>query len=128
MTETSRRALLRASAVGLVAAPFATVATAVAAPTTTLYTRARFMRQRKRGFNLVTRTGRWRMTLTQVEDLHGAARLDAHRFALTFRCSTAGPAQGTYTFRRPGFTPTTLFVVPSDASRRTYQAIINRLG
>ena len=52
-----------------------------------------------------TRTGRWRMTLTQVEDLHGAARRDNHRFALTFRCATAGPPQGTYTFRRPGLHP-----------------------
>jgi hypothetical protein len=127
MTETSRRALLRASAAGAVVVPFASVATAVAAPATTLYARARFARQRKRGFSVVTRTGRWRMTLTQVEDLHGAARLDAHRFALTFRCMTEGPPQGTYTFRRPGFTPTTLFVVPSDSSRRTYQAIVNRL-
>jgi hypothetical protein len=28
--------------------------------------------------------------------------------------------------RRPGFKPTTLFVVPSDAQRRTYQAVIFR--
>jgi hypothetical protein len=127
MTETSRRALLRATAMGVVAAPFASVATAEAAPKTTLYSRARFLRHRKRGFRIVTREGRWRMTLTQVSDLPGAPRLDAHRFSLTFRCSAAGPPQGTYRFRRPGFTTTTLFVVPIDASGRTYQAIINRL-
>jgi hypothetical protein len=38
----------------------------------------------------------------------------------------AGPPQGTYLLRRAGFTTTTLFVVPSDASCHTYQAIINR--
>ena len=48
------------------------------------------------------------------------------RFSLTFRSGSAGPEQGSYVLRRPGFRPTTLFVVPSDATRRTYEAVVFR--
>ena len=42
MTDTTRRVLLRASAFGVLVAPFASVRTALAAVTTNLYTRSRF--------------------------------------------------------------------------------------
>lgn len=126
MTETSRRAVLRAGAFGVVVAPFASVRTAFAAATTNLYTRSRFKPLINATFKLVDTTGSWSMTLSQVNDLPNAASGDNYRFGLTFRSSAAGPPQGTYTLRRSGFTSTTLFVVPSDASRRTYQAVINR--
>jgi hypothetical protein len=66
------------------------------------------------------------MTLSQVGDLPNAASGDNYRFGLTFRSYASGPPQGTYTLRRSGFKSTDLFVVPSDTSRRTYQAVINR--
>ena len=126
MTETSRRALLRAGAFGVVAAPFVSVRTAFAAATTNLYTRSRFKPLLNATFKLVDATGSWSLTLNQVSDLPSAAAGDNYRFGLTFRSTTTGPPQGTYTLRRSGFTSTTLFVVPSDTSRMTYQAVINR--
>lgn len=126
MTETSRRALLRAGAFGVVVAPFASVRTAFAAATTNLYTRSRFTPLLNNTFQLVSATRSLSVTLSQVSDLPQAASGDNQRFGITFRSSATGPPQGTYTLRRPGFTSTTLFVVPSDASRRTYQAVINR--
>jgi hypothetical protein len=126
MTETSRRALLRAGAFGAVAAPFASVRTAFAATTTNLYTRSRFTPLRKATFKLAGATGTWSVTLSAVSDLPHAAPGDNYRFGLTFQSSVVGPPQGTYTLQRSGFTSTTLFVVPSDASRQTYQAVINR--
>jgi len=126
MTETSRRALLRAGAFGVVVAPFASVRTAFAAATTNLYTRSRFTPLLNKAFTLTGATGSWSVTLTQVSNLPQAASGDNYRFGLTFRTSVAGPPQGTFTLKRAGFTSTTLFVVPSDAGRRTYQAIVNR--
>lgn len=126
MKEASRRALLRAGAFGVVVAPFASVRTAFAATTTNLYTRSRFAPLLDRSFTLAGATGSWSAVLTQVSDLPQAAPGDNQRFALTFRTSAAGPPQGTLTAKRGGFTSTDLFVVPSDTSRRTYQAIINR--
>jgi hypothetical protein len=126
MTETSRRALLRASALGVVVAPFASVRTAFAAATTNLYTRSRFTPLVNKTVKFAGPTGSWSMTLSQVSDLPQAAGGDNYRFGLTFRSPVAGPLQGTYTMQRSGFTSTSLFVVPSDTSRRTYQAVINR--
>jgi hypothetical protein len=126
MTETSRRALLRACAFGVVVAPFASVRTAFAAGTTNLYARSRFTPLRNKAFQLTGATGTWSMTLTLVSDLANAAPGDNNRFGLTFSSSAAGPQQGTHTLRRSGFTSMELFVVPSDSNRRTYQAIVNR--
>jgi hypothetical protein len=118
MTDTSRRTLLRASALGVILAPLVPAWIAPADAATNLYTRSRFMRLRKKRFTLVDSTGRWRVTLVKVSG-------DDRCFNLTFRSTTAGPPQGTYTLKRPGFAATTLFVVPSP-QRRTYQAVINR--
>ena len=128
MTELSRRGLLGASALGVGVALFGSPSSAVAAaPSARLYTRTRFTPQLRKVFKLTSATGSWSMRLTQVTDLPGARRGAKHCFGLTFRSSVAGPPQGTCTLRRPGFTSMTLFIVPSDASRRTYQAVVNRM-
>jgi hypothetical protein len=67
-----------------------------------------------------------RVKLTKVGNLPNCHRGDAHAFSLTFRFGSTGPAQGSYVLRRPGFRATTLFIVPSDAGRRTYEAVIFR--
>lgn len=121
----SRRLLLGAGALGVLAAPFASIESAAAARAENLYGRSRFTPLVNAKFTLVDVTGSWSMTLTQVSDIPQAAVGDIQRFGLTFRASAAGPPQGTYTLRRPGFTSTLLFVVPSDATRRTYQAVVN---
>jgi len=126
MIGTSRRTLVRAGALGVFATPFLSAWSALAAPSTDLYARTRFARLQSGAFTLVDATGSWSLTLTQVSDLPGAAAGDERRFGLTFRSTVAGPPQGSYTLRRPGFTATPLFVVPSDAGRRTYEAVVNR--
>lgn len=128
MTDTSRRTLLRAGVFGALLAPLVSVRTAFAAATTNLYSRSRFTKLVNAKFSLVTGTSTWSVTLVSISDLAGAARGDDNRYSLTFGSSVAGPTQGTYTLQRSGFTPTTLFVVPSDSARRTYQAIINRVS
>jgi hypothetical protein len=128
MTDTSRRTLLRAGAFGALLAPLVSVRTAFAAATTNLYSRSRFTKLVNAKFSLVTGTSTWPVTLLSVTDLAGARRGDDNRYALTFRSSVTGPTQDTYTLQRNGFSPTTLFVVPSDPERRTYQAIINRMA
>jgi hypothetical protein len=127
MTDTTRRALLGAAASVAALAPLAAALPADAAVSTgRLYRRRRFTPLRGRSFNLSGKAGSWRLTLTGVDDLSEGGAGDDHRFGLTFHCRAGGPPQGTYVLRRPGFTETTLFVVPSDADHRTYQAVINR--
>jgi hypothetical protein len=128
MTETSRRALLFASAWGVVAAPFVGASGASAAATTKrgLYARDRFTSLRRKSFRLEAAGRHWRVKLTKVGNLPNCRKKDPHAFSLTFRSGAAGPEQGSYVLRRPGFKPTTLFVVPSDARRRTYEAVIFR--
>jgi hypothetical protein len=128
MIHPSRRTLLRASALGVVAMPFVSLESAAAGKAENLYARPRFASLAGAKFTLVGSTGSWPITLTQVGDLPGAGAGDPARFGLTFQAATSGPPQGTYTLRRPGFTSTILFVVPSDATRRTYQAIVNSLA
>jgi hypothetical protein len=129
MRQVSRRAVLRAAALGVVLAPFVSARQAFAATTTTgRYARSRFIPMRGGTFTMAGATGAWSAKLNTISDLPSAAAGDDRRFGLTFRTSVAGPPQGTYTFRRPGFTATTLFVVPGDASHRSYQAIINRVS
>lgn len=126
MTSTTRRSLLRAGAATLVLAPFATVRAAFGtAADRDLYTRARFRRQLRSSFTVVGRRQEWRMRLVRVRNLPEAPDGDRRRFALTFRSRMPGPPQGSYVFQRRGFTATTLFVVPSDRERRTYQAIVS---
>lgn len=126
MTETSRRTLLRASALAVLAAPFVTMRPASAAQSNDLYARERFSKLKNATFRLADSSGTWQVTLGQVYDLPGAPAGDRRRFGLTFHAATTGPVQGSYTLSRNGFTPTPLFVVPSDAQRRTYEAVINR--
>ena len=125
MKATSRRGLLFASAWGVVAAPF--VGAAEAATTKrNLYARNRFASLRRKTFRLEGSEGRWRVRLTDVGNLPNCRKRDQNAFSLTFRCGRTGPEQGSYVLRRPGFKATTLFLVPSDSGRRTYQAVIFR--
>lgn len=126
MTDISRRRLLGAGAFGLVLGPVVSGPLAAATTRTQdLYVRSRFTPLLGKAFTLNAKTGIWRVTLTEVADLAHPASGARHCFALTFRCRGVGPTQGSYSLRRSGFTSTTLFVVPSDAARRTYQAVIN---
>ena len=130
MTDLSRRALLGAGAAGVAAAVAAApVAAEAAAPlrASGLYSRKRFLSMRGRPMWLTDGTTRWPVRLSAVSDLSPALRGADGSFALTFRSTVAGPPQGTYTLAYRGFVPTTMFVVPSDARRRTYQAVVNRV-
>ncbi len=125
MKSTSRRALLFASAWGVVAAPF--VGTAEAATTRrNLYARPRFASLRGKAVRVEGAGRHWRAKLTKVGNLPNCRRGDAHAFSLTFRFGSTGPEQGSYVLRRHGFKATTLFLVPSDPGRRTYEAVIFR--
>jgi len=128
MTSTTRRSLLRAGSLALVLAPVLLAPEVYAAATTRrdLYARTRFAALRRKTFRLEGGGRHWRVKLTDVKNLAHADRNDQHRFTLTFRSGSAGPEQGSYVLRRPGFRATTLFVVPSDAGRRTYQAVVFR--
>lgn len=120
MNDLSRRNLLKAGALTLMLAPL------TFAPVTNLYARSRFGPLLNRPFDVSDDLHSAAMTLALISDLPGALAEDDDAFALTFRASAAGPPQGTYTLKRPGFASTLLFLVPDDASRLTYQAIINR--
>jgi len=121
------RNLLRAGAVGLALAPFTSLSEALAATASTnLYTRSRFTPHLNATFKMVSATATWSATLTRISDLPFAPSGDNNRFGLTFHTSTAGPSQGVFTFRRNGFTATPIFVVPSEATNRYYQAVVNR--
>ena len=126
MTELSRRVVLGAGAAGAAAlAVVPSMEAAAAATAKDLYTRRRFTRLRGKKFQLSNGSRSWAVKLTHVKDLEHAARGEQRSFALTFRRATPGPPQGTYTLRRPGFSPTVLFVVPSDRRRRTYEVVVN---
>jgi hypothetical protein len=128
MTETTRRSLLAVSAMGAALTPFLLSPDAYAAATTRrdLYNRTRFSGLRRKTFRLEGAGRHWRVKLTEVRNLPHTPSKDQHRFSLTFRSGSAGPEQGSYVLRRAGFRPTTLFLVPSDRERRTYQAVIFR--
>jgi hypothetical protein len=125
MTELTRRAVLGASAAGATALALAPSVEASAAAVRDLYTRRRFTRLRGKKFLLSDGSRTWAVKLTHVQDLEHAARGPQRSFALRFRRATSGPPQGTYTLRRNGFSPTVLFVVPSDVRRRTYEVVVN---
>lgn len=120
MTDISRRSLLKAGALTMMMAPL------ILAPATNLYARSRFSPFLNHPFDVSDDVHAASMTLTRISDLLGGVADDDDAFALTFRASAAGPPQGTYTLDRRGFAKTELFLVPDDASRLTYQAIINR--
>jgi hypothetical protein len=126
MTELSRRGLIGAAIFGAVVAPFFDGTEAYAAKhARSLYSRKRFAALRGRKFRLVGPAGSTPVRLVRIADLVATPHGDDHRFALHFGASKGGPEQGTYTLRRRGFAPTTLFVVP-DAHRRTYEAVVFR--
>jgi len=126
MKTTTRRSLLRAGALGLALGPVLLAPEAFAAFTTrhTLYARDRFAALRHRSFLLEGPERTWRARLVSVRDLPNGKRLDPSSFCLTFRAVGQGPAQGTYLLKRRGFAPTSLFLVPSDADRRNYAAVV----
>jgi hypothetical protein len=128
MRQTTRRTLLHAGAVGLALAPILLAPEVYAAATTRrdLYSRTRFSALRRKTFRLEGAGRHWRVKLTDVKNLPHTPRRDQHRFSLTFRSGSAGPEQGSYVLRRPGFRATTLFLVPSDRDRRTYEAVVFR--
>jgi hypothetical protein len=128
MTSTTRRTLLGVAALGAVVAPILVAPEVYAAATTRrdLYLRTRFVALRRKTFRLDGAGRHWRVKLTDVRNLPNCHRRDPHAFSLTFRAGAVGPAQGSYVLRRPGFKPTTLFLVPSDRRRRTYEAVIFR--
>ncbi len=129
MTQTTRRSILGASAAAAFLAPFAPVRSAFGATATRdLYTRVRFRRQLRSSFRVTDGRRTWRMRLVRVSNLPEAPAGDRRRFVLTFRSRAPGPPQGSYVFRRRRFTGTTLFIVPSDRERRTYQAVISSRG
>jgi hypothetical protein len=126
MTSTTRRSLLRAGALGLALAPVLVAPEVFGAVTTgkNLYVRRRFALLRRKAFRLEGAGRHWRVRLTAVRNLPLCAKGDANAFRLTFRFGSAGPEQGSYVLRRPGFKATTLFIVPSGSDRRTYEAVI----
>jgi hypothetical protein len=128
MTSTTRRALLRATAIGAALAPLLVAPEVYAAATTRrdLYSRKRFSSLRRKTFRLEGAGRHWRVKLTKVGNLPNCSKRDPHAFSLTFRSGATGPEQGSYVLRRPGFRATTLFLVPSDHQRRTYEAVIFR--
>jgi hypothetical protein len=128
MTTATRRSLLRAGALGAVFAPLLLAPEVYAAATTRrdLYARTRFSALRRKTFRLDGAGRHWRVRLIKVGSLANCHKSDPHAFSLTFHSGAAGPEQGSYVLRRPGFRPTTLFLVPSDRNRRTYEAVIFR--
>lgn len=131
MTDLSRRALLGAGAAGMAAAAVAAapIAAEAAAPlrVSGLYSRKRFLPLRGRPMWLSDGIRSWPVRLGAVSDLSPALRGADGSFTLTFHSTVAGPPQGTYTLTYRGFVATTMFVVPSDARRRTYQVVVNRV-
>ncbi len=127
-TLTTRRSLLRATAAGIALSPLLVEGEAFAASSVrrNLYTRKRFAVLRHRAFRLEADGRRWSVRLSKVGNLPNCARKAEHAFSLTFRAGRSGPPQGSYVLSRRGFAPTTLFVVPSDRGRRTYEAVIFR--
>ena len=120
MTDYARRDLLKAGALALMLSPL------ILSPTTNLYARSRFSPLLGQSFDIPDDVHRASLTLTRISDLMGGIADDDDAFALTFRAGTAGPSQGTFRLSRPRFATTDLFLVPDDATRMTYQSIINR--
>ena len=127
MTELSRRAVLQAGTLAAAVLPFASMASAAAATSTSLYARSRFAPLVNGSFTLSDGTHSWKVTLTQVGDVMGARSSDENRFTLAFRAASGGLAQRTYTLRRAGFTATPLFVVPRGGSSLMFDVVVNRV-
>lgn len=127
MTDLSRRSLLASGAVGAALSPFIGSGSAHAAKPRQAYSRARFQAQRRKRFRVSGGGGgRWTARLLEVSDLSRAQAGDDRAFGLVFRTQRPGPEQGSFTVRRHRFAPVTLFLVPTDANRRSYYAVVNR--
>jgi hypothetical protein len=126
MTDLSRRSVLASGALGAAVAPFVPSGSAQAAKPRAAYSRARFLAQRGRRFTVRGGRGRWSARLRKVTDLSSQQRGDDQAFGLVFRFRRPGPDQSTVTVERPRFAPVQLFLVPTDARRRTYYAVVNR--
>jgi len=127
----TRRTVLGAGATALAAAVVAGPAPAEAAATrattraVSLYRRKRWAKQRRRSF-LVTGPGvKLRMTLTAVRNIPHTTAGSQRSFELVFRASRRGPESGTFDLKRSRFARTSLFLVPTDETRRTYRATVN---
>ncbi|KAA1426179.1 DUF6916 family protein [Nocardioides antri] len=138
MTDVSRRSVLGIGAAGLAASALGIVGPIAGAPgaqaadpsytsAASLYLRPRFASLRGKGFSLVRSGVGVPVVLRQVADLAGAPAGATDQFRLTFSTRGAVPEQGTYSLRRAGFTPTSLFVVPG-ADGTTLTAVINSAG
>jgi hypothetical protein len=92
---------------------------------TKLYRRKRFVQQRKQRFRVTGPGTAIKMTLVAVTDIPLVAKGSNRSFELTFTAPRRGPEQGTYTFQRRRFKATSLFLVPTDDTRRRYRATIN---
>ena len=90
------------------------------------YSRARFLPMRRKRFRVDGPGGRWTARLLEISDLSSAQEGHDQAFGLMFRSQRRGPEQGSFTVRRTRFSPITLFLVPTDASRRNYYAVVNR--
>jgi hypothetical protein len=126
MTDLSRRSLLASGAVGAALSTLLAGAPAEAARPKRAYSRARFLPHRRKRFRVRGPGGRWTARLLDVTDLSRAQAGDDQAFGLVFRAQRRGPEQCSVTIRRRRFAPLELFVVPTDARRRTYYAVVNR--
>ena len=125
MTEVTRRRILQGGTLAA-AGLLVPARTAAAAKTTNLLSRSRFAGLVGSSFTLSSGGQGWACRLSTVGDLVGAAAGDDSRFRLTFTTMDSGPDQGVHAFARPGFTSTSLFVIP-DPAHRGYVAIVNRI-
>lgn len=136
MATINRRKVLYTGATGAAAATVTSLfglPTAMAAPasgskaTTTLMARSRWAGLVGSTFSMRSPVATWQVRLEEIGDLFPVLEpADEERFSLSFSSAQAGPPQGIFTFARPGFEPTRLFVIP-DGERRRYLAIVSRL-
>jgi hypothetical protein len=126
MTDLSRRSMIAAGAWGAALAPFLGSGAAQAAKPRVAYSRARFTPLRRKRFRIAGPGGRWTARLLKISDLSSVQAGDDQAFGLTFRFQRRGPEQATFTIRRHKFAPMRLFLVPTDARRRTYYAVVDR--
>ena len=126
MTDLSRRSLIAVGAWGTALAPFLGGEAAYATRPRVAYLRARFAPLRSKRFRISGPGGRWTARLLEISDLSSVQAGDDQAFGLTFRAQRRGPEQATFTIQRHRFAPMTMFLVPTDARRRTYYAVVNR--
>lgn len=126
MTAVSRRSILAAGAAGAALSPFLGTEAALAMKPRVGYSRARFAPFLRKRFRVSGPGGRWTARLLEITDLNSLQVGDDQAFGLLFRATQRGPEQATVTVRRARFAPVKLFLVPTDATRRNYYAVVNR--